>query len=117
MKRCKVLFLIPALFFLPACHSRNRQADEIPLLGYYANRADAQSFANRATADLAKLRAEEKADGVPRNELPCGHYVVTTTKDADGHIWWGVRLDKTGCPATRTLPNPLALPEKGDEKQ
>ena len=116
MKHCKVLLLIPALFFLPACHSRNRQAEEIPPLGYYPSRADAQSFANRATADLAKSRAEEKADGVPRNELPCGHYVVTSTKDANGHQWWGVKLDKAGCPKSRSLPNPMALPENGGKK-
>lgn len=116
MNRYKVLILIPALFLLSACHSKEQQVQQTPPLGYYATRAEAQTFADKASADLAKSRAEEESEGVPEKELPCGHYVVTTTKDANGHEWWRVKLDKTGCPASRTLPNPLALPENGGKK-
>jgi|SRR5579884_732479 hypothetical protein len=117
MNRYKALVLIPGLFLLSACHSRTQKEQEVPPLGYYATRAEAQEFADRASADLAKSRAEEKAQGIAENGLPCGHYVVTTTKDSDGHVWWGVKLDKTGCPATRALPNPLALPQNGGKNR
>jgi hypothetical protein len=116
MNRYKVLILIPGLFLLSACHSKEQQVQQTPPLGYYATHAEAQTFADKASADLAKSRAEEKSEGVPEKELPCGHYVVTTTKDANGHQWWGVKLDKTGCPKSRSLPNPLALPENGGKK-
>lgn len=102
MKSTRMLVIALLALALPACHSKKHQEEQefIPP-GYYETRAEAQDFANRANADLSKTRAEERAAGVKPQDMPCGQYRLVTTHNTEGKVFWGARMDTTGCQGTR----------------
>lgn len=112
MKQLLSLFAISIMIPLAACHSKKQQQQEFIPLGYYETRLEAQDFANRANADLAKTRAENKADGVQPNALSCGQYKVVSTRNSDGKEFWGARLDTTGCSGKPAFPR-FSSPKTG----
>jgi uncharacterized protein YceK len=115
MKHAVTVVAIATLVSLTGCHSKKQTA--VPPVGYYATQADAQAFADRLNADVAKSRAQEKAEGVRAVDLPCEHYAVVSAKDSDGHTWWRLNRDLSGCPAGHhSVPNPLAEPQSGGNK-
>jgi hypothetical protein len=117
MKHATAVAIFAAFCLLSACHSKKQSQTEIPPVGYYATRAEAQTFADRLNDDVAKSRAKEKAEGVRAVDLPCAHYVVRSRKDSDGHPWWGIRRDTSGClPGHTDFPNPLAQPATGGKQ-
>lgn len=105
-----------AVLSLSACHSKKKQEEQefIPP-GYYLTRAEAQNFANKANADLAKTRAENKTAGVQSNALSCGEYKVVSTQNSDGKVFWGARMDTTGCSNKPVLPR-FSTPQTGGKK-
>ena len=102
------LLSIVTLVFLVACHSKQEPDEEIPPIGYFATRAEAQRDAERENADLARTRVAEKSAGVSEQNLPCGKYKVITRNDSDGHPWFTTERDMTGCPQPALTP--LAQP-------
>jgi uncharacterized protein YceK len=115
MKQFLSLIAVSILIPLAGCHSKKQTA--VPPVGYYATQADAQAFADRLNADVAKSRAQEKAEGVRAVDLPCEHYAVVSAKDSDGHTWWRLNRDLSACPAGHhSVPNPLAEPQSGGNK-
>ena len=97
-----MMVLLPA--FLTACHSKPKPAEQVPPIGYFATRAEAQAAADQANADLARSRAAQKAAGVPDAGLPCGQYKAVSRNDSDGHAWWATQRDTSGCPSPALTP-------------
>src|SRR5579863_3515135 len=97
-----VIVLLSA--FLAACHSKPKSAEQVPPLGYFATRAEAQKAADQANADLARSRAVQKAAGVPEKGLPCGQYKAVSRSDSDGHAWWTTERDMSDCPKPELAP-------------
>ena len=91
-----VTALILGLSF--ACGRTKHQEIEFAPPGTYKTRAEAQNFADRQNADLASVRADEKAKGVSEQALPCGKYEVVSMRNSDGREFWGTHRDTTGCP-------------------
>lgn len=116
MNFTRSLVIALAVLSLAACHSKKKQEEQefIPP-GYYLTRAEAQDFANRANADLAKTRAKERAEGIQEKDLPCGQYQLVSTRNSDGKVFWGARMDTTGCSNKPALPGFLS-PQTGGKK-
>ena len=96
--------LTTALGFLVACHSTPKSTAEVPPIGYFATRAEAQRDADRENADLARTRVAETSAGVSEKNLPCGKYKVITKNDSDGHPWFTTEREMTGCPNPASAP-------------
>lgn len=90
--------------FLAACHSKSKSAEQVPPIGYFATRTEAQAAAGQANADLARSRAVQKAAGVPEKGLPCGQYKAVSRNDSDGHPWWTTERDTSGCSKQELAP-------------
>lgn len=116
MNSTRIFVIVLAVLAVAACHSKRKQDEQefIPP-GYYLTRAEAQDFANRANADLARTRAKEKAEGVQEKDLPCGQYRLVSTRNTDGRVFWGARMDATGCSRKEALPSFLT-PQTGGKK-
>jgi hypothetical protein len=116
MNFTRTLVIATAALMLAACHSKKQQQETVFIPpGYYLTRAEAQDFANRANADLARTRAKNKASGVQANALSCGTYKVVSTRNSDGKEFWGARFDATGCSHLPVFPRFLT-PPKGAKK-
>jgi hypothetical protein len=100
----RVLLVVAAVSSIAACHSKKQKPQEFIPPGYYSTRAEAQALANSLNADLAKLKAKEKAEGVPEKSLPCGRYKLVSTRNSDGKKFWAPQLDTTGCKARSPFP-------------
>jgi hypothetical protein len=98
------LVIAIAVLLAPACHYKKHPEQEFIPPGYYATRREAQAFADRLNADLAKAKAKEKAQGVAEKNLPCGHYKVVSTRNSDGKEFWAPQLDTTGCKPRSPFP-------------
>jgi hypothetical protein len=106
---CRALLTVAVTISITACHSKNRKEQEFIPPGYYSTRDQAQAFANSLNADLAKLKAKEKAQGVAEKNLPCGHYKLISTRNRDGKDFWAPQLDTTGCKPRSPFPPLPAL--------
>lgn len=116
MNSTRTLAITVAALTLAACHSKKQQQQNVFIPpGYYLTRAEAQDFANRANADLAKTRTENQAHGVQPNALSCGTYKVVSTRNTDGKQFWGARLDTSGCSNRPTFPR-FSSPQTGGKK-
>jgi hypothetical protein len=109
MNAFRTLLIVAAMSSMAACHSKKQKEQEFIPPGYYATRTEAQVFANRLNADRAKSRAQEKATGVAKKDLPCGHYKLVSTRNSDGREFWAPQLDTTGCKARTPFPPLPAL--------
>lgn len=96
--------MVLGLALLAACHSKTKSAGQVPPIGYFATRAEAQKAADQANADLARSRVVQKAAGVPDKGLPCGQYKAVSRNDSDGHPWWTTERDTSGCPKPELAP-------------
>ena len=116
MNFTRMLVITVAAVTLAACHSKKQEQENVFIPpGYYLTRTEAQDFANRANADLARTRAKEKAEGVQEKDLPCGQYRLVSTRNSDGRVFWGAKMDATGCSRKDTLPSFLS-PQTGGKK-
>jgi hypothetical protein len=116
MNFTRTLVIATAALMLASCHSKKQQQENVFIPpGYYLTRAAAQDFANRANADLARTRAKEKAEGVQDKDLPCGQYRLVSTRNSEGRVFWGARMDAIGCSRKEALPSFLT-PQTGGKK-
>jgi len=99
-----------------ACHSKPKPAEQVPPLGYFATRAEAQAAADQANADLVRSREVQKAAGVRDQDLPCGQYRAVSRNDSDGRTWWRTERDMTGCPRPALAPLPQPQSRGGQPK-
>jgi hypothetical protein len=104
MSVSRKLVIVAAMISMAACHSKKEKEQEFIPPGYYSTRAEAQAFADRLNADLAKSKAKEKVQGVAEKNLPCGHYKVVSTRNSDGKEFWAPQLDTTGCKPRSPFP-------------
>ena len=98
MKCTKFTTLVFILASTLGCGHKEPPETEFIPPGTFKTRAEAQAFADRENADMASVRADEKAKGVAEKALPCGRYVVVSVRNSDAREFWGTRQDTTGCP-------------------
>ncbi|HEY6291382.1 MAG TPA: hypothetical protein VI455_07465 [Terriglobia bacterium] len=101
---------------LAACHSKPKPVEEVPPVGYFSTRAEAQAAADQANASLAHSRATEKSAGVRDQDLPCGQYKAVSKNDSDGHPWWTTERAMTGCPSSALAPLSQPQPSGGQPR-
>jgi hypothetical protein len=116
MNITRTLVIATAALMPAACHSKKQQQENVFIPpGYYLTRAEVQDFAHRANADLARTRAKEKAEGVQAKDRPCGQYRLVSTRNSEGRVFWGARMDASGCSRKEALPHFLT-PQTGGKK-
>ena len=98
MKTKSLIVTLLMLTATLACERKKQQEIEFVPPGTYKTRAEAQAFADRENADMASVRADEKAKGMSEQALPCGKYVVGCVRNSDGREFWGTKRDTAGCP-------------------